>query len=65
NECTADFRIGVPFEQNLHKHVLRLLQMIFGILDMIARTNIFFSAIVFPSKVPFYNIPAVKKGLPG
>jgi hypothetical protein len=41
--------------------------MIFGILDMIARTNIFFyfSAIVFPSKVPFYNIPAVKKGLPG
>ena len=22
NECTADFRIGVPFEQNLHNNIL-------------------------------------------
>ena len=25
NECTADFRIGVPFEQNLHSKASRLL----------------------------------------
>jgi len=25
NECTADFRIGVPFEQNLQEFLLRLL----------------------------------------
>lgn len=25
NECTADFRIGVPFEQNLHRYVNNIL----------------------------------------
>ena len=24
NECTADFRIGVPFEQNLHRNIEHL-----------------------------------------
>ena len=31
NECTADFRIGVPFEQNLHSNLEELM----GICDRI------------------------------
>lgn len=28
NECTADFRIGVPFEQNLHPLEFKLLKLL-------------------------------------
>lgn len=39
NECTADFRIGVPFEQNLHFIWMKMLVIAFVTIPLVVVYN--------------------------